>query len=188
MGIVELVLIAVGLAMDAFAVAVGKGLTMRTLDYRRAAMVAVFFGGFQALMPGLGWLLGIEFASYIVGVDHWIAFALLALVGGTMARDGIRGDDDRPSEDFSLRELLILAVATSIDALAAGIGFAFLGLDIRSAVICIGVITFILSFIGVLVGHRVGGRFQKNAKITGGVILILMGLKILGDHLGLFGG
>ena len=168
MGFAELFLIAVGLSMDAFAVSVCKGLCMKRLDMRQALVIALFFGGFQGLMPLLGWALGTQFERYITPVDHWIAFGLLALIGGKM-----------------LRELVMLAIATSIDALAVGITFAFLRVDIALSVGLIGVTTFVLALVGVAVGHRFGARYEKAAAIAGGVVLVLIGTKILLEHLGI---
>lgn len=188
MGLIELVLIAVGLSMDAFAVSICKGLGMKRLDVKQAAIIAVFFGGFQGLMPVIGWALGTGFQSYITPVDHWIAFALLAFIGAKMLFDAFHDDEadsqEQSSDRLAIKEVLLLATATSIDALAVGITFAFLQVDIVVAVLFIGVITFGLSFIGVAVGHQFGARFEKPASIVGGVVLILIGLKILLEHLG----
>ena len=190
MGIVELALIAVGLSMDAFAVSVCKGLGMKRLDMGQALVIALFFGGFQALMPLAGWALGSGFQSYIEPVDHWIAFALLAFIGGKMLYDAFHEEDgDEPvageAARLDLKEILMLAIATSIDALAVGVSFAFLQVDIVPAVSLIGVITFALLLVGVAVGHQFGARFEKPATIVGGVVLILIGLKILLEHLGI---
>lgn len=190
MGFWEVLLIGIGLSMDAFAAAVCQGLRMRKLRYGNAVIIALFFGGFQALMPFLGWALGINFEEYIVSVDHWIAFALLAFLGGKMIFDVIRGedgDDGKCAADsgvLDLKELLLLAIATSIDALAVGISFAFLQVKIGSAVSLIGVTTFILVFFGVLIGNKFGTKYKNKATVAGGVILILIGLKILLEHLG----
>ena len=188
MVLIELVLIAVGLSMDAFAVSICKGLGMKRLDVKQAAIIAVFFGGFQGLMPVIGWALGTGFQSYITPVDHWIAFALLAFIGAKMLFDAFH-DDEEDSQELSsdrlaIKEVVLLAIATSIDALAVGITFAFLQVDIVVSVLLIGIITFALSFIGVAVGHQFGARFEKPASIVGGVVLILIGLKILLEHLG----
>ena len=190
MRIVELALIAVGLSMDAFAVSVCKGLGMKRLDMGQALVIALFFGGFQALMPLAGWALGSGFQSYIEPVDHWIAFALLAFIGGKMLYDAFHEEDgDEPvageAARLDLKEILMLAIATSIDALAVGVSFAFLQVDIVPAISLIGVITFALSLVGVAVGHQFGARFEKPATIVGGVVLILIGLKILLEHLGI---
>ena len=185
----ELVLIGVGLSMDAFAVALCKGLGMRRVNYAHAAVIALFFGVFQAVMPLIGWVLGTQFARYITSVDHWIAFALLGYIGGKMIWDALHeAPETAPCAGegrLDLKELLMLAVATSIDALAVGITFAFLQVSILPAVATIGLITFSLSFAGVVVGNRFGTRFQKKAEIAGGVVLVLIGLKILLEHLGL---
>ena len=182
-------LIALGVSADAFAVALGKGLHMRRLDYRQAVIIALTFGLFQAVMPLIGWLLGTQLEQFITEIDHWIAFGLLALIGGKMLFDAFKKDDDGDEDDDRLRvrQLLLLGLATSVDALAVGISFAFLSVSIVEAVIVIGVTTAVLTFAGVLVGHRAGVRFRGPAEIVGGVILILIGTKILLDHLGVFG-
>ena len=186
-GIAELFFIAVGLSMDAFAVSICKGLGMRTLDLRQATVIALFFGGFQALMPAIGWLLGSQFAHYVTAVDHWIAFALLAFIGGKMLWDAFHDEEvgaaakDAP---LNMRELLMLAIATSIDAFAVGISLAFLQVDVLFSVSFIGVTTFVLSLVGVAVGHQFGSRWEKPSTIAGGVVLILIGVKILLEHLG----
>lgn len=190
MGVVELSLIAVGLSMDAFAVSVCKGLCMKRLKVRQAVVIALFFGGFQAFMPLAGWVLGTQFERYITPVDHWIAFVLLGSIGGKMLWDAFHEDDlegvaCQADGNLDMRELVMLAIATSIDALAVGITFAFLCVDIVVSVGLIGVITFALSLLGVAAGHRFGVRYEKPATITGGVVLILMGLKILSEHLGI---
>ena len=190
MGLAELLMIGVGLSMDAFAVAVCKGLGMSRVNWRHAFVIALFFGGFQALMPLVGWALGTQFAALITPVDHWIAFVLLAVIGGKMLVDAVRGEDDDEAEGaanadtLDVKELVMLAIATSIDALAVGITFAFLGVDIVGAIAVIGVTTFVLSFVGVAVGNQFGARFEKPASIVGGVVLILIGAKILLEHLG----
>lgn len=187
MGFVELLLIAVGLSMDAFAVSICKGLGMRALNMRTAAVLALFFGGFQALMPVVGWALGSQLMGVIAPVDHWVAFLLLALIGGKMLLEAVRGEEDCGCEDTSaidLREFLVLAVATSIDALAVGISFAALEVDIAPAVALIGVTTFAFSLVGVAVGHFFGARYERPAGVVGGVVLILIGLKVLLEHLG----
>ncbi len=184
MGFWELFLTAAALSMDAFAVSVCKGLSARTLKARDAAKTGLFFGGFQALMPLLGWLLGRQFERYIVEIDHWIAFVLLGFIGGKMIWEALRGGDGDDSGSFAFKELLLLAIATSIDALAVGVTFAFLSVDIWSSVAVIGVTTFAFSFGGVYLGNKVGGRFHEKAELAGGVILILIGLKILLEHLG----
>lgn len=187
-GFVELLLIGVGLSMDAFAVSVCEGLGMSRLSIRQATVISLFFGGFQALMPLIGWVLGSQLADLITPIDHWIAFALLAFVGGKMLWDAFHEDDEQGEEaqdaKLDLKELIMLAIATSIDALAVGITFAFLQVAIVPSVAIIGVVTFMLSFVGVAVGHFFGARFEKPATIAGGVVLILIGVKTLFEHLG----
>ena len=190
MGFIELFLVGVGLSMDAFAVSICKGLGMRRLNMKQALVIGLFFGGFQALMPFLGWALGTQLADFITPIDHWIAFILLAVIGGKMLLDAFRGGDEEEAgeaEDAKLdvKELLMLAIATSIDALAVGITFAFLGVDIVFAIAVIGLTTFVISVAGVAVGHAFGARYEKGATIVGGVVLILIGLKILLEHLGI---
>ena len=187
-GFVELFLIGVGLSMDAFAVSICKGLGMSRLNMRQAAVISLFFGGFQALMPLIGWALGSQLTDFITPIDHWIAFGLLAFVGGKMLWDAFHEDDEaegvQTDEKLYLKELLMLAIATSIDALAVGITFAFLQVAIVPSITIIGLTTFVISFAGVAVGHFFGARFEKPATIVGGVVLILIGAKILLEHLG----
>ena len=185
MGIVELFMIAVGLSMDAFAVAVCRGLAMRKLDLRQGTLVALFFGGFQGLMPLIGWVLGKQFEQYIVSIDHWIAFCLLGYIGGKMIWDSFHDEEESVSEDFDIKQLLMMAIATSIDALAVGITFAFLHVNIVYAVSFIGCITFALSFLGVWLGHRFGSKYKNKATFAGGAVLCAIGLKILLEHLGI---
>ena len=184
MGFAELFLIGVGLSMDAFAAAVCKGLGMRTMRWRQGAVVALLFGGFQAAMPLLGWVLGRQFESYITSIDHWIAFGLLTLIGINMLREA-RQEGDSLDEAMGPAAMLPLAVATSIDALAVGVTFAFLQVSILPAVSFIGVTTFVLSALGVWVGSAFGARWRERAEQAGGIILILMGVKILAEHVGL---
>lgn len=178
-------LIALGVSADAFAVALGKGLHMRRLNYRHAAVIAVTFGVFQALMPLLGWLLGTQLEHYITEIDHWAAFGLLVLIGGKMLWDAFSASEDTAGTDdrLHLRQVLLMGVATSVDALAVGISLAFLSVSIAEAITLIGLTTLVLSFAGVLLGHRVGLRFRGPAEITGGIILILIGTNILFEHL-----
>ena len=162
---------------------------MKRLNMTQALVIGLFFGGFQALMPFLGWALGTQLADFITPIDHWIAFILLAVIGGKMLLDAFRGGEEEgagESKDarLDMKELLMLAIATSIDALAVGITFAFLGVDIVSAIMVIGLTTFVISVAGVAVGHAFGARYEKGATIVGGVVLILIGLKILLEHLG----
>ncbi len=186
---VTVFLTGIGLSMDAFAVAICKGLKMQKLNYREMSVIALFFGGFQALMPFLGWLLGFNFKNYIESFDHWIAFILLAFIGGKMIFEAFKKDDDNLSGQFSIKELLLMAVATSIDAMAAGIAFAFDGIEtlaqILISVLIIGATTLILSAIGVVIGHKFGEVYKSKAELAGGVILILIGFKILFEHLGI---
>ena len=188
MDFVELLLIGVGLSMDAFAVAICKGLGMSRLNMKQASVIALFFGAFQAIMPFIGWAAGSWLADLITPIDHWVAFVLLAFVGGKMLWDAFHEqDDDAPDEmdaKLDLKELLMLAIATSIDALAVGITFAFLQVSIIPSITIIGCTTFVISFAGVAVGHIFGARFEKPATIVGGVVLILIGVKILLEHLG----
>lgn len=187
MGIIELVLVAIGLSMDALAVSVAKGLGMQRLNWRQAFLIAAFFGGFQALMPIIGWALGIQFAQFVEAVDHWIAFILLGFIGGKMLWDAFRGEtvgDGTSDSAIGMRELLLLSLATSIDAFAVGVTFAFLRIEIVFPVVLIGVITFALSLAGVAVGHWFGSKWEKASSIAGGIVLILIGTKILLEHLG----
>lgn len=179
----ELFIIAVGLSMDALAVAICKGLSMAKMSWKKGIIVGLWFGGFQALMPLIGYLLGAQFESKITAFDHWIAFILLGLIGGNMIREGVSGDEEKTDDSVSIKSMLPLAIATSIDALAVGVTFAFLRVKIVYAVSFIGVITFLLSTVGVKVGNVFGARYKSKAEIAGGVILILMGLKILIEHL-----
>ena len=214
---IEIFLIGVGLSMDAFAVSICKGLSMKKIKKRDVFIIALFFGGFQALMPFIGWFLGKGFESYITSIDHWIAFILLGLIGinmikealddeiecvddtlrigdllgiigGKMLIDGIKAEDDEETGEFKLdlKELFLLAIATSIDALAVGITFAFLNYPIVECMSIIGCTTFIISFIGVYIGKIFGSKYEHKAEIAGGIILIVIGLKILLEHLGIF--
>lgn len=189
MGFLELLLIGVGLSMDAFAVAVCQGLCMPKLNLRHAAVIALFFGGFQALMPLAGWLLGAQFAGYIQDLDHWLAFLLLAFIGGKMIWEAFSEEQEEAACAVNValdyKQLLGMAVATSIDALAVGVTFAFLDVQILPAVTIIGCTTFCISLAGVVIGTFFGARFQRWAELAGGVILILLGGKILLEHLGI---
>ena len=185
--------IAVGLSMDAFAVSICKGLGMKKINLKVAVVLGLFFGGFQAGMPVIGWALGSQFMGIIGPIDHWIAFILLAFIGGKMLWEAFTEDEDedederdgKDAEKIDLGEYLILAIATSIDALAVGISFAALSVDIMPAVSLIGITTFIFSVAGVAIGHTFGARYEKPATIVGGVVLIFIGLKILLEHLGI---
>lgn len=183
MNLIELFLLAVGLSMDAFAVSVSKGLTLKKMEWKYALWCGLWFGAFQALMPALGYLLGARFSSLIADFDHWIAFILLAVIGVNM----IRGSREEKEVDagFGVKTMFLLAVATSIDALAAGVSFAFLQAGLLLTVLFIGCVTFVLSAAGVLIGNAFGSRFRTGAEVLGGVILILIGLKILLEDLGI---
>lgn len=185
MGFIDIFLIAVALSMDAFAVAICKGLSVKKVQAKHVLTVGVYFGGFQALMPLFGFLLGFKFESFITSIDHWIAFVLLAIIGGNMIKEAMSKEEDEVNDSFSFRTMLPLAVATSIDALAVGISFAFLGVDIIEAAILIGITTFVLSGIGVFVGNIFGSKYKSKAELAGGIVLILIGLKILLEHLGI---
>ena len=184
---VEIFLIAVSLALDAFAVSVSSGISIPGFGPRQAVKMGLWFGTFQFLMPLLGWLLGSSVSQYIEAVDHWVAFGLLAVIGGKMAWESLRrgcGEEDEAPPDLSARRLCVLAIATSIDALAVGITFAFLHVQIVPAITFIGVTTFILSVIGVKIGNLFGAKYKSYAEIAGGIVLILLGTKILLEHLG----
>ena len=187
MGLLELFVIAVGLSMDAFAVSICKGLSVRELKPKHALTVGVYFGGFQMLMPLIGFALGVRFQSFITSIDHWIAFVLLGLIGANMIRESREHDDESVSDSFRFMTMLPLAVATSIDALAVGVTFAFLQVDILPAVCFIGATTFVLSCIGIRIGHVFGLKYKSRAELFGGAVLILMGIKILLEHLGVLG-
>lgn len=182
----ELLLLAVGLSMDAFAVSVCKGLAMKQLTWKNILIPGLWFGGFQGLMPFLGWLLGSRFTNYITSVDHWIAFFLLGILGVNMLREARSGQDEEADASLGFRTMLAMAVATSIDALAVGITFAFLAVNILWAVSFIALVTFVLSGVGVKIGSVFGTRFKAKAEALGGCILILLGVKILLEHLGVF--
>lgn len=185
---IMLLLMGIGLAMDAFAVSICKGLSMRKVNKKQCFIIALFFGGFQALMPLIGWFLGSQFQECITRIDHWIAFVLLVFIGGKMMVEAIR-DKEQDVEitemdpPLKIKELFVLAVATSIDALAVGITFAFLDVPIVEAIIIIGIVTFILSVIGVYVGNFFGNRYKNKAEFIGGLILVVLGIKILLEHL-----
>ena len=178
----ELFIIAVGLSMDAFAISICKGLSAGRVTLRHALTCGLWFGGFQALMPLLGWLLGTRFQGLITSVDHWIAFVLLCLIGGNMVRESRSREEEPVDPDFTVRAMLPMAVATSIDALAVGVTFAFHKVEIAPAVSLIGVTTLVLAAAGVKIGSVFGDRFEKKAELAGGAILILMGVKILLEH------
>lgn len=188
MSFLELLLLAVGLSMDAFAVSVCKGLSVKKAGIKESVICGGWFGGFQALMPFIGFFLGTLFAEAIEAVDHWVAFGLLAIIGINMLKEAFAKEEECCNEkgaDFSVKTMFVMAVATSIDALAVGISLAMAGdVNIFAAVLLIGVTTFLLSGLGVKIGNLFGNRFEKKAQIAGGVILILLGIKILLEHMG----
>ena len=184
MGILEIFLIAVGLAMDAFAVSVCKGLSMKKMNWNKAIIVGLYFGIFQGLMPVIGYFLGKTFESLVTQIDHWIAFALLSFIGINMLKEAFSKNEEGCNDNVNFKTMVVLAIATSIDALAIGITFAFLKVNLIVSFLTIGIITFILSVIGVKIGNKFGNKYEKKAQIAGGLILILMGLKILLEHLG----
>lgn len=189
MDLVTIILIAIGLSMDAFAVSITNGAMIDKVTAKEALRVGVFFGGFQALMPLIGWAAGVKFERYITAIDHWIALILLSIIGGKMIYESIKGGEPEIACDYvgekrclSNKTLVILAIATSIDALAVGVSFAFLKTSIISSIIIIGIITFIICFLGVLIGKKCGELLKKRAEILGGVVLIIIGLKIFIEH------
>lgn len=187
MGLLELFLIAVGLSMDAFAVSVCKGLSLGKIKGKHMVIAGLWFGGFQGLMPALGYFFGSFFTEFITAFSHWIAFGLLLLIGGNMIKEALDGDEEEMDASMTVKSMLILAIATSIDALAVGVSFAFMQVDIFWAVLFIGCITFVLSAIGVKVGSIFGTKYKAKAEMTGGAVLIIIGLKILLEGLGIIG-
>ncbi|MBQ7410419.1 MAG: manganese efflux pump [Clostridia bacterium] len=186
MGLVEIILIAVSLAMDAFAVSICKGLSMKKMDWKKAIIIGLYFGIFQAGMPVIGYLLGVGFEESIKFIDHWIAFGLLAFIGGNMIKEALsKNEEDEVDDKVDFKTMVVLAIATSIDALAVGVTFAFLNVNIVLAVSLIGILTFIISCIGVKLGNVFGDKYEKKAELAGGIVLILIGLKILLEHLGI---
>lgn len=189
MGLFEISFIGIGLAADAFAVSVCKGLSMKKFILRNAIIIGLYFGLFQAIMPLLGYYLSVNFQSIVESIDHWIAFILLSIIGGKMILESIRSNnvyEEDYNESIKFKTMFLLALATSIDALAVGITMAFLEVNIFQSISIIGLITLLLSIIGVKIGNRFGDKFQNKAEIIGGVILILIGTKILLSHLGIF--
>lgn len=187
MGTLELLILAIGLSMDAFAVSVCKGLAMKKLEFKNMAIVGLWFGGFQALMPTIGYFLGVQFKNQITAIDHWIAFVLLGIIGANMIKEACSKDDEEEVKaNLDVKTMFMLAIATSIDALAVGITFAFLSVNLVHAVTFIGITTFILSAVGVGIGNIFGTKYKAKAEIAGGIILILLGIKILLEHLGAF--
>jgi putative Mn2+ efflux pump MntP len=182
MNFTELIVIAVGVSMDAFAVSICKGLSTRKIRPSNAVVAGLWFGGFQALMPVIGYYLGISFADFVAGVDHWIAFVLLGIIGGKMIKESFENETCDISADFSYRSMLPMAIATSIDALAIGVSFAFLRINIWMPILLIGITTGLFSTAGVYIGNRFGCRYKSKSEFAGGLILCLMGLKILLEH------
>ena len=186
MGLVEIILIAVSLAMDAFAVSICKGLSMKKMDWKKAIIIGLYFGIFQGGMPLIGYLLGVGFEESIKFIDHWIAFGLLAFIGGNMIKEALsKKEDDEIDDKVDFKTMVVLAIATSIDALAVGVTFTFLNVNIILAVSLIAIITFIISCIGVKLGNVFGDKYEKKAELAGGIVLILIGVKILLEHLGI---
>ena len=183
MDLLTLLTLAVGLAMDAFAVSICKGLAMREKVLKKGIIVGLWFGGFQAIMPTIGFFLGTQFKDQITSIDHWIAFVLLGLIGINMVKEALSNDEEQADDSIAVKEMFMLAVATSIDALAVGITFAFLNVHIVSAASMIGVCTFLISFAGVKIGNIFGTKYKSKAELAGGIILILLGFKILFEHL-----
>ena len=183
MDLLTLLTLAVGLAMDAFAVSICKGLAMREKVLKKGIIVGLWFGGFQALMPTIGFFLGTQFKDQITSIDHWIAFVLLGLIGINMVKEALSNNEEQADDSIAVKEMFMLAVATSIDALAVGITFAFLNVHIVSAASMIGVCTFLISFAGVKIGNIFGTKYKSKAELAGGIILILLGFKILFEHL-----
>jgi len=185
MGIIELIILSIGLAMDAFAVAVCKGLSMPKMKWKNACIIGIYFGLFQAFMPLIGYLLGINFQDKICNIDHWLAFILLGIIGLNMIKEAVSKESDIHNDSIKFKDMIILAIATSIDALAVGITFAFLKVNILLAISLIGIITFVISVLGVKIGNIFGDKYEKKAELAGGIILILLGIKILLEHLGI---
>lgn len=185
MGILEIIIIAIGLAMDAFAVSICKGLSMKKMSWKKGLIIGGYFGFFQALMPLIGYLLGIGFQDKVTGIDHWIAFILLGIIGINMIKEALSKEEEERNDSVNFKEMIVLAIATSIDALAVGITMAFLEVNIAIAITIIGIITFAISVIGVKIGNIFGNKYEKKAEFAGGIILILMGIKILLEHLGI---
>lgn len=185
MSFIETFFISIGLAMDAFAVATCKGLAMKKLEWKKAIIVGLYFGIFQAVMPIIGYYLGINFQNKIVNIDHWIAFSLLVAIGINMIKEALSKDKEEKDDSINFKNMIVLSIATSIDALAIGITLAFLNCNIFQAASCIGIITFILSTIGVKIGNKFGSKYESKAELIGGGILIILGIKILIEHLGI---
>lgn len=187
MGIIEILLLGISLSMDAFAVSICKGLSMKKINWKKGIIIGLYFGLFQALMPVIGYCLGSAFESFVTSIDHWIAFVLLSLIGGNMIKEAFGGDEKENCNDsIDFRIMIVLAITTSIDALSVGITFAFLDVNLLLAIILIGLTTFTISLIGVKIGNQFGSKYENKAQIAGGVVLILIGIKILLEHLKVF--
>ena len=185
MGGLEILLISIGLAMDAFAVSICKGLSLKTMSWKKAIIVGLYFGFFQALMPLIGYFLGSTFESVVTKVDHWIAFILLGIIGINMIKEAFGNDEENQNDKVDFKTMIMLAIATSIDALAVGITFAFFKVNMVIATIMIGIVTFAICVIGVKIGNKFGDKYERKAEVVGGIILIFMGIKILLEHLGI---
>lgn len=182
----ELIVLSIGLAMDAFAVSICKGISMKKMNWKKSIVIALYFGGFQALMPAIGYFLGTAFESIVVNIDHWIAFLLLSIIGGNMIKESFGSDNNNTNDDVSFKTMFTLAIATSIDALAVGIPFAFFKINIVFAISLIGFVTFILCVVGTKIGNKFGSKYENKAERFGGVLLVLLGIKILLEHLNIF--
>ncbi len=186
MGGLEILLIAIGLAMDAFAVSICKGLSMKKMSWKKAIIVGLYFGIFQALMPVIGYFLGSTFEGLVTKIDHWIAFGLLTIIGINMLKEAFGKSEEKLNDNVDFKTMAVLSIATSIDALAVGITFAFLGVNMLLAGLMIGIVTFAICVLGVKIGNKFGDKYERKAETVGGLILILMGIKILLEHLGIF--
>ncbi len=185
MGIIEIFAIGIALAMDAFAVSICKGLSMKKMNWKNAIIIGLYFGTFQAIMPAIGYFLGTTLSGVVEKIDHWIAFILLSIIGGNMIKESSNDEMEKRNDKIDFKTMIVLAIATSIDAMAVGVTFAFLKTNLILAISIIGIITFIISVIGVIIGNNFGDKFQNKAELTGGIILIIIGLKILLEHLGI---
>ena len=185
MSFAEIFFIGIGLAMDAFAVSICKGLALKKMNWKSAFIIAIYFGLFQAIMPVFGYFLGTTFERFVTAIDHWIAFILLCIIGGSMIREAFDNEDEKKNDKLDFKTMIVLAIATSIDALAVGITFAFFDVNILFATSLIGIITFIISIFGVKIGNKFGDKYQNKAEFAGGTLLILLGIKILLEHLGI---
>ena len=185
MDLFEIVVIGIGLAMDIFAVSVCKGLSMKKLNWKKTIIIALYLGLFQALMPVLGYFLGSTFSTIVQRVDHWIAFILLAIIGGNMIKESADENEKKLNDKVDVKTMILLSIATNIDALAVGVTFAFFEVSLLLAILIIGMISFILSVLGVITGNKFGNKLQNKAELTGGIIIIIIGFKILLEHLGI---